>query len=143
MRRMVGIGVWLMVALVAAACAAPLVGGGDAPSSLAGTTWRLAELNGRASVAGTTVPTLSFSADQASGNGGCNQFFGPYVLNGASLRLGPLGATRRACVDEAGTAQETAYFRAMESTTRATVSGGVLVLYAGDQPVARFQRVDG
>jgi heat shock protein HslJ len=139
MRRMVGIGLLLMVA---AACAGPLIGEGDAPSSLAGTSWRLAELNGRAPVAGATVPTLSFGGDEASGDSGCNQFFGPYALNGATLRLGPLGATRRACVEEAANAQEAAYFRALDSTTRATVSAGVLVLYAGDQPVARFQRVD-
>lgn len=142
MKRMTGwmTGAWLALVLALAACAAPQAAGGDTAASLAGTSWRLTELNGQAPVPGVTVPTLEFAAGEAraSGNAGCNQYNGPYTQNGPSLRFGPLASTRRACTSEAGNAQETAYLRALESTTRFTLSGGVLVLYAGNQPVARF-----
>ena len=134
-----------VVLLALAACAgAGMAGAGDAAETLAGTAWQLEELNGRAAVPATggAVPTLSFAAGEAraSGNGGCNQFSGPYTQQGASLRFGPLASTRRACVDEAGNAQETAYLRALESVTRHTATAELLTLYAGDQPVARLTR---
>lgn len=75
-----------------------------------------------------------------SGSGGCNQFSGPYAQNGASLHIGPLAYTRMACADPAGNTQETAYFQALESTTRYSIERGRLVLYSGDQVVARFRR---
>jgi heat shock protein HslJ len=91
------------------------------------------------------VPTLSFAAAEprASGNGGCNQFGGPYTQNGGLLRFGPLASTRRACVNPAANAQETAYLRALESTTRFAVHDGLLVLYAENQVVARLRRSGG
>jgi heat shock protein HslJ len=142
MRRMTGYGLMvLIVGLALAACMPPqTAGAGDAPATLAGTSWRLAELNGQP-VTGTEPLTLVFDATEprASGNGGCNQFNGPYTQNGASLRFGPLVSTRRACADPAGNAQETAYFQALESTTRSSQEGGALVLYRGNQVVARFQ----
>ena len=111
--------------------------GGSVP--LAGTSWRLVELNGQP-VAGETALTLAFAADepQVSGFGGCNQFSGSYTQNGASLRIGPLLSTRRACLEPALNAQETAYFQALESSNRYSVEGGQLVLYSGNRVVARF-----
>jgi heat shock protein HslJ len=141
----IGAGRFLAVALLAlAACVGPgMAGAGDAAQALAGTEWTLQELNGRAVAAtGGAVPTLSFGAadGRASGNGGCNQFSGTYTQEGASLHFGPLVSTRRACVDEAGNAQETAYLRALESVTRYSATAELLILYAGDQPVARLGR---
>ena len=144
MRRMTGFGVGMaLLAAVALAACMPLraSGAGDAPAALAGTAWRLTELNRQSPAPGIIAPTLAFDAsgDRASGNGGCNQFNGPYTQRDASLRLGPLVSTRRACTDPAGNAQETAYLRALESTTRFAREGGTLVLYDGTQAVARFQ----
>ncbi len=129
-----------LMLLLAACMPAQAQGGNPAGSSLAGTSWQLTELNGQL-VTGTVPLTLVFDATEprVSGNGGCNQFSGPYTQNGASLRFGPLVSTRRACVDPAGNAQETAYFQALESTTRYALEGGQLVLYRGNQVVARFQ----
>ena len=140
MRRMTRYGRGLWLALAVALCAAMPVQaqGGNAP--LAGTSWQLTELNGEPPVAGVETPTLVFSADGSSvgGNGGCNTFSGAYSQNGASLRIGPLLATRRACAEPAGNTQETAYFQALESTTRYAIEGGELVLYRGNTVVARF-----
>jgi heat shock protein HslJ len=128
-----------------AACVAPgTMDGGGAGEPLAGSAWTLTELDGQPPVAGLggAVPTLAFGADdaRASGNGGCNQFFGPFTQSGAALRFGPLASTRRACADEAANRQEAAFLRVLESTTRFTVSADVLVLSAGDQPIARLRR---
>jgi heat shock protein HslJ len=150
MRSVAGYGglVWLGAGLALAACLGPRgAGPGGVAEPLGGTAWQLAELNGQPAVAGTegAVPTLLFAADEprASGNGGCNQFNGPYTQAGASLRLGPLASTRRACVDEAANRQETAYLQALESTTRYAVYDDLLVLYATDQVVARLRRSGG
>lgn len=143
MKRMMRFSRGLWVALAVAALGAwqpaQAQGGSDA---LAGSKWRLIELNGQPPVSGGETPTLQFAADgsSVSGNGGCNQFSGPYTQNGDSLDIGPLIATRRACVDPAANAQETAYFQALESTTRYSIERGQLVLYSGDQVVARFRR---
>ena len=139
--------VWLWAGLALGGCMGPQAShGGSTAEPLAGTAWVLAELNGQPPVAAPAVaPTLTFAADEprASGNGGCNQFGGPYTQNGASLRFGPLVSTRRACADEAANRQETAFLQALQSTTRFSVSGDQLVLYAGDQPVARLRRSGG
>ncbi|HEX2206911.1 MAG TPA: META domain-containing protein [Longimicrobium sp.] len=136
------------VGLVMAACSyAPEAGPGGNAGPLEGTEWRLEELNGRPAVplAPGGAPTLAFAGAEprASGNGGCNAFNGPYTRNGSSLDFGPLVSTRRACLDEAGNAQETAYLGALESTTRYAVYDDLLVLYAGEEVVARLRRTDG
>jgi heat shock protein HslJ len=135
-----GLGLALVVVALGACVPAQGQGGSAAPSPLAGTSWRLVELNGQA-VVGEEPLTLVFAADEprVSGYGGCNQFSGPYTQNGASLRFGPLISTRRACLEPALNTQETAYFQALESTTRYSIEGGRLVLYRGNQVVARFE----
>jgi heat shock protein HslJ len=139
-----GYGLGLAVLMALAACMTPQGGStGDAGDAapLAGTLWQLTSLKGRGPVTGAAVPTLEFSRTElrASGNAGCNLFNGPYVQDGASLSFGPLASTRRACADEAATAQETAYLQALQSTTRFTRTAGELVLYAGDQVTVRFR----
>lgn len=145
MRRMMQSGRGLLFALAVVAlgaCVPVQAQGGGNTSPLAGTSWRLVELNGQPVVSGGETLTLQFDADEprVSGNGGCNQFSGDYAQNGASLHIGPLASTRRACVDPAAGAQETAYFQALESTTRYAIERGHLVLYSGNEVVARFVR---
>lgn len=142
MRRMSGwwLGMALLAAAALAACA-PAVQSGGAPMLLAGSQWRLVELNGRAPVGGGEAPTLRFDAGEprASGNGGCNQFNGPYTQSGDALHFGPMASTRRACADEAATRQETEYLEALHATTRIAMQDGTLSLYAGDRAVVRFR----
>ncbi len=139
---------WMAAGLALGGCmGAQSTRAGSVAEGLAGTAWRLEELSGQPAVGlpGGGVPTLTFAAGEprASGNGGCNQFAGPFTENGTSLRFGPLASTRRACLSDAANSQEAAYLRALESTTRFLVSGDVLVLYAGDQIAARLRRATG
>jgi heat shock protein HslJ len=136
---------WLGAGLALAACMGPRAAGAGGPTEpLAGTSWRLTELNGRPPVAlpGGGAPTLEFAQGEAraSGNGGCNQFNGPFTQDGASVHFGPLVSTRRACADPSANAQETAYLRALETATSVSVAGDELLLLADGQPVARLRR---
>ncbi|HEU4453462.1 MAG TPA: META domain-containing protein [Longimicrobium sp.] len=132
-----GSGLRLALVVLALAVCVP-VQAQDAP--LAGTSWQLVELNGQPPVAGGPTLTLAFAADgeRASGFGGCNQFGGPYTQSGASLRFGALLATQRACLDPALNTQESTYLQALQSTNRYSIEGGQLVLYRGNEVLARF-----
>ena len=77
---------------------------------------------------GTPLPRLRWtSASQVSGSGGCNQFAGKSVLTDAEVRLGPLAATRMACMPTPS-GQEDKFFKALEATTKARLERGVLLL---------------
>lgn len=134
------------VGIALAACVGQSAGPGGEAVPLEGKTWRLEELNGRPAVPvpGGGVPTLTFAEQEprASGDAGCNLFSGPFERRRASLRFGALVSTRRACTDEAGNQQETAFLQALQSTTRYAVYGDLLVLYAQDQVMARLRRSD-
>jgi heat shock protein HslJ len=101
---------------------------------LAGTSWRVTGYNnGRQAVvsvdAGATL-TLQFSADgSVGGSGGCNRYTGTYTTSSGGLRFGPLGATRRACVEPEGVMeQEAAFLRALGTASRARIDGDRLEL---------------
>jgi heat shock protein HslJ len=84
-------------------------------TTLPGTGWRLASIDGQAVL--DVHPTLAFGADgNASGNGGCNTFNGSYAIDGQTIAFGPLISTKMAC---AGTIDEveTAYLRALQAAT--------------------------
>ena len=69
---------------------------------LEGTSWKLSKME---SIPATAVSaeedafTLMFNAADTlvAGRTNCNRFFGPYILNGKSLKFGNLGMTRMAC----------------------------------------------
>jgi heat shock protein HslJ len=61
--------------------------------------------------------SLSFAGDRVSGFGGCNSFGGPIISDGEQLSLGPLQATRRACLESAVMNQETRFFQALQSVS--------------------------
>ena len=42
---------------------------------------------------------LQFDGLRVSGSGGCNRVSGPYQRTGHSLKIGPLSATRMACIE--------------------------------------------
>jgi heat shock protein HslJ/uncharacterized membrane protein/membrane-bound inhibitor of C-type lysozyme len=89
----------LCIALSACRSAAPADGArapGEAPP-LAGTSWVAEEIDGVGVVEG-VQSTLVFESDERIvGSTGCNQYFAPLRRTGATLRIGTMGSTRRAC----------------------------------------------
>ena len=117
------------------------------PSALAG-NWELTTLaiqDGSAVTHPTTAITLSFGSDgNVSGNGGCNNYFGPYVLTGITtskgqgITIGPLGSTKMYC--QATSSQESTYLGILQKATAYNVDGTQLSITASDQNVLIFQR---
>lgn len=119
--------------------------GSMTPVALENVSWALLELNGKPIVvtSDATAPYLELNAAKKSayGFGGCNRFFGSYeVGKDQALTFGAIGATRMACRD--GMNQEQELFTVLGQTTRYRIDGSKLLLYAGDDVVARFQAQD-
>ena len=91
----------------------------DTAASLDGTSWTLTT---------SSAITLRFADGSATGSGGCNQYRATYTQSGSSLTLGPVAATKRACVDPEGNRRETEYFDALSRVTSFTISGDRLTL---------------
>ncbi|MGH9816401.1 MAG: META domain-containing protein, partial [Candidatus Acidiferrales bacterium] len=109
------------------------------------TYWKLGELGDAPAVEAVAPrePHLRLLAENnsATGSSGCNTFRGSFKLEGERLHLGPLVATRMACLDQSLARQEAEYLRALEASDRATVVDGRLTLYAGTWVLARFDAV--
>jgi heat shock protein HslJ len=89
--------------------------------------WTAISLDGVARVAN-PKPTLRWSgSQQIVGSAGCNQFRGRAVLEGNSLRIGPIAGIGLACIT-APSGQEDMFFKAMENTRNARIEDGQLVL---------------
>lgn len=105
------------------------------------TRWELVELHG------TTVtvrrdgkaPYLELNSKKKSayGFGGCNRFFGSYESTDQTLRVGALGATRMACPE--GMDREQELFVTLGAVDRYEIRGTQLLLFAGDELIARFE----
>jgi heat shock protein HslJ len=114
-----------LLGLTLAACASKP----KAPT-LEGTEWRLVQLDGQAVMperSGRAAHLLlQRSSDRAVGSGGCNRFTGGYQLHGDGLEIGPIVATKVACLD--GGANETAFLATLERVRRWTMNGRQLLL---------------
>lgn len=109
-RRALVLGALAAIALAAARTA--LADESGDPATLQGGEWRVSEIGGEA-VAEDWPVTIAFGDDGAYSGRACNTFRGAYMLEGASLSLGPAAATRMAC-QEPAMAQEHALFDALE-----------------------------
>jgi heat shock protein HslJ len=99
-----------------------------APVALAGPTWRLVSLEGRAVLAGTRVTAVFGDDSRVSGSAGCNGYFGRAAVTDGQLAVGLLGATRMYCNADGLMAQEGAYLSALEKATAYRIVGGQLQL---------------
>jgi len=118
------------------------------PQELAG-NWQLTSMGvqeGTAITYPTTVITLVFNPDATvSGNGGCNNYNGPYTLTGAvtdkgsGITIGPLTSTKMYC--QTTSEQENTYMNMLEDTMAYDVDSATkLVLTGKSQNVLIFQR---
>jgi len=140
----------MIVSLPLAACASSdsAVGGSSAPT-LSGTTWELAQFAPVGQSALVAVPdqvqaTAAFTADRISGSGGCNSFTGSYTTDGATIEIGPLATTLKAClplisdVEAAYLArldEATSYAITDEALTMSNDAGEVVLSYTKAVPV--------
>ena len=84
---------------------------------------------------------VQFKSDgELTGNGGCNQFFGNYDLNGTELKIGPLAATKKMCRDMGA---EQTFMKALQDSRRIEATHLTLVLFddAGEE-LLQLQRRD-
>lgn len=101
-------------------------------------TWNLLELEGTA-VTSFKTPYLQFSQGQVnrvSGNTGCNELSGAFVLSGErGIRFSPLATTRMACL---GDYNESAFLSVLQKATEWRISDKDMFLYEGRMQLARF-----
>ena len=102
----------------------------NTPLALDGSTWALSGVSGGplAKAASAGVVTLAFGPERVSGSGGCNRYQAEYTLDGNALTLGPVGATKRGCMDDRGETERNWF---------AVLGGPLTVSRAGDQLVLR------
>lgn len=117
------------------------------PTELTGIDWTLVSITTGGTGAGVpeeVAATLRLDAGQASGSGGCNEFFGDYLVDGAGLSLGPLGATKKLCADPQQQIED-AYFAALGAVAYWQIAddGGLRLLDEQMNEILAFSQVDG
>jgi putative lipoprotein len=121
--------------------AAESAGAGD-EAALVGPTWVAEDIQGRG-VIDYLQSSITFTAEgRAQGFGGCNNFTGGYTLDRATLALGPLASTRKAC-PPAIMNQETRLHQALGKVRGYRFENGLLILLDAESvPVMRLWRRD-
>jgi heat shock protein HslJ len=120
----------LLVGLLLLACSPSDLTREAHPTTLAGSAWRVVTIAGKPLVVG-NEPTMSFSADQVKGSGGCNSYSGQYRYDPSTgaITFDLLAMTARGCVEQARAAVEVAFSTAMIAVTSASIDPqGRLVL---------------
>jgi heat shock protein HslJ len=109
---------------------------------LLGTEWMAEDIGGAGVVDG-SHSTLHFTAATlVDGDTGCNRFSGPLAEDGATIHIGPLATTRRACAP-ALMDQERRYLMALAGVTGMKRENGLLILLDDSrQPVVRYSQVE-
>jgi heat shock protein HslJ len=118
----------LMTISTLGACAAPVERETGLSALPEGTRWRLdsSSVEGLKAGADTGI-SMAFTQGRLTGDSGCNQFFADASVVDGGLKLGPIGASKRACIGPR-MASEQALFAALASLDGAAVVGGRLRL---------------
>jgi heat shock protein HslJ len=74
------------------------------------------------------------SDNKAFGRGGCNQFFGKYMLEGEGIRIGPLASTLMYC--EKTMAVEDAFFKALGTVRMLRLEKDAMEMWSEDGATA-------
>ena len=106
-------------------------------ASLEDTPWTVTNYNngrgGVVSVVTGTDLTMLFADGTVGGSAGCNNYSGPYELNGDRISIGPLANTEMACAEPEGIMeQETEFLAALQSAATYTVDGDRMDMYRED-----------
>jgi copper homeostasis protein (lipoprotein) len=133
----------ILVLVLTLGAAALLVGGCASSSApkpasalpLAGTSWRLVELEGK------PVPAtlqLDSASRRAAGTSGINRYTAGYEVSGSAMKFAT-GASTRMAGPAAAMAVEDTYLKALGSVSSWSVVGNQLELKSADRTVLRFQ----
>ena len=109
--------------------------------TITGQPWLLTEQIGQAPLPDTII-TANFSPDgMLSGTSGCNNYSGPYTVDGEDIRMGPFASTMMACPDLV-MGQEALYLQTMENTASFSIQDDTLTFKGpGGDPLAVFTAV--
>jgi heat shock protein HslJ len=103
-----------------------------APEPLVGTNWTLDAVHAGDAVssviAGTTITAVFDEDGRVAGSAGCNRYFAPYNMTGASVAIGPVGSTKMYCNDPGVMQQENTYLAALGKTKTFAITGSRLSL---------------
>jgi heat shock protein HslJ len=147
MMKMIAVFGWvILLAVFLVSCVTGEKGGVRTEAGdIEGPKWFLTEVCGApvSPLAGEKQPHILFdpAKKKVTGFAGCNQFFGSYELDGASLKFGPVGSTRMACPD-LQMSLETEVLKALDQTRAWEIRDGRLLLLDDRNVLARFT-VDG
>ena len=127
----------LSIALLTAACSS---NGDDMPTDH---SWMLTGIAGPDAAMTTplAIPTLAFEDGSASGNASCNQYFGPYEIDGSSITFGQLASTQMFCGEPGVMDQEAAYLAALAAVDTWSMDGDTLTLSSGDTALLRYEAI--
>lgn len=102
--------------------------------------WMLLSLEGQSPQPPNNTRTayIRFQEEEndVKGFSGCNYFFGKYALNGDSLRISNLGATRMMCPNME---QETSLMQVLGRADSYQIADRILTLYQGTEAIATFR----
>ena len=99
--------------------------------SISGGEWLVEYINGRG-VIDNARTTLVFGEDgRLSGDTACNRYFGSYAMEGVSIKVENVGATKRAC-PSAVMDQESRFLETLNNVDTYRIDGtGALILSTG------------
>ncbi len=110
-------------------------------ATLAGTSWTLVEMAGKAPVASPKPITMQFNDEgRVAGSAGCNQYFATYTEDARKLLVGPAMTTRMACLRPGVMEQESAFLKALSSAITFSREGDRLQVNAADGVSLVFQK---
>ena len=110
---------------------------------LTGGIWLLTELNGEATLPGTTL-TAEFDEDgRVGGSSGCNSYNTTYVVDGNKLTFGEQAASTMMACPEPIMKQEGEFHQALADTATYEINDDELILSdSSGSEVARFEVID-
>ena len=99
--------------------------------------WQLVEVDG--ANPGWTATLNLGEPGKISGQAPCNRYFGPLSRDGATFKVGPLAATRMACLHMIGEAE---FFALLAGIETAEQHPGLLILSGGGHQMRFHQPID-
>jgi heat shock protein HslJ len=91
--------------------------------------WELTRVNSRTVVNSPVFIKVEADGRRFTGNTGCNQMFGPVIVNGARITFSNIGTTRRMCKMIPGSIPENIVLKSLENTVNYRLNGRVLTFY--------------